>query len=71
MERSETRKTNYRKALDEAVVSLACHPQYLRNRPWEHEKTWVLERVLASRRADVEKIEYILECRKGMKGEQQ
>lgn len=54
-----------RKSLDDTVVSLACHPQYLRTRPWEHEETWVLERVLESRKADIEKLEYILECRKG------
>ncbi len=67
----EQRRPSLRKSLDDAVVSLACHPAYLRGRPWEHEETEVLLRVLESRRADIKKLEYILECRKGVKGEQQ
>lgn len=53
------------KSLDDAVVGCASMPAYLRKRPWEHEETWVLERVLKARRTDIAKIEYILECRKG------
>jgi hypothetical protein len=56
---------NLRKSLDDAVVSCAALPRSMRKRPWEHEQSWVLERVLASRRADIKELEYILECRRG------